>query len=263
MSKQHRHKCSKKPARAQRKNAGNTAESREAITQWNQRESYFLRLPGELRNRIYELSLTGHEIYLNNETSILHPHKWVGRAPNHQSYWDPQPITQLLALNLPLVCRQVHFEVSPDYVFSNNTFGLSFDDRTFMIGSMGRQRDTRAALETGTATKTILTTYLHDDNNNNTHVEPPTCHILHGNHLADSLLYARSVADHLLRFNPGLQYTDEIEIVKRFRFRRGCEYVERVVKVPRKREGKGGKRRMDAREWRDLRSRIKAAMGVV
>ncbi|KAF1840535.1 uncharacterized protein K460DRAFT_399453 [Cucurbitaria berberidis CBS 394.84] len=92
----------------------------EAITEQNQLDSPFLRLPGEVRNIIYHCALGNHEIY----AMPTRPEGFVcmGR-PNHQFPWKLEPIEQIMALYLPLVCRQICFEMGKYFVFKFNSFG--------------------------------------------------------------------------------------------------------------------------------------------
>ena len=49
---------------------------------------------------------------------------WVcmGR-PKEQFAWDLKPIAQIMALHLPLVCRQIRFETGKYFAFASNSFG--------------------------------------------------------------------------------------------------------------------------------------------
>jgi hypothetical protein len=91
----------------------------QAITERNQQNSPFLRLTGEIRNIIYYHSLGGCEIYAMSSGS-----KVVCMArPASQFAWSLEPITKIMALHLPLVCRQIRSETGKYFAFISNTFG--------------------------------------------------------------------------------------------------------------------------------------------
>jgi hypothetical protein len=105
---------------------GTGIESRElteavlqAITEKNQQDSPFLRLTGEIRNNIYYHALGGHEIYaFGSDSKVV----CMGR-PASQFAWRLEPITKIMALHLPLVCRQIRSETGRYFTFKSNTFG--------------------------------------------------------------------------------------------------------------------------------------------
>lgn len=78
-------------------------------TERNQRKSPFLRLPGELRNKIYRCYLSTATI--NVETYL------VGDIHIVSSSWSERTTYTRQENNLPLVCRQVYQESQP---FHNN-----------------------------------------------------------------------------------------------------------------------------------------------
>lgn len=100
--------------------AAKSNEELEAISHQNQLNSTFLRLPAEIRNRIYLHGLGGHEIYAL--PSGLRPVVCMGR-PNYQLAWNLKPIAQIMALHLPLVCRQIRSETGNYFAFKFNSFG--------------------------------------------------------------------------------------------------------------------------------------------
>ena len=102
----------------QKKEEGNTRLS--TITEQNQLKSAFLRLPGEIRNTIYHYALAGHEIYAMG--SGLRPFVCMAR-PDTQFAWNLKPIAQIMAIHLPLVCRQIRSETGEYFVFKYNSFG--------------------------------------------------------------------------------------------------------------------------------------------
>lgn len=92
----------------------------EAVSERNQANSPFLQLPAEIRNKIYLYAFGGHEIYAM--PSGLRPFVCMGR-PNHQFAWSLKPAAQIMALHLPLVCRQIRSETGKYFAFKFNTFG--------------------------------------------------------------------------------------------------------------------------------------------
>ncbi|KAJ4372390.1 hypothetical protein N0V83_004164 [Neocucurbitaria cava] len=98
-----------------------------AITQQNQQTSPFLRLPGEIRNTIYHYALAGHEIYAMPSGLTHRPFTCQGR-PTSQFAWSLLPISQLLALHLPLVCRQIRAETGKYFVFKFNEWGSTMPE---------------------------------------------------------------------------------------------------------------------------------------
>ncbi|CAO2656933.1 Nn.00g057360.m01.CDS01 [Neocucurbitaria sp. VM-36] len=103
----------------------NTSAHLEAITQQNQLTSPFLRLPAEIRNTIYHHALSGHEIYAL--PSGLRKFICMGR-PSTQFTWHLYPISQILALHLPLVCRQIRSETGKYFAFKFNSFGATMPE---------------------------------------------------------------------------------------------------------------------------------------
>ncbi|KAH7399503.1 hypothetical protein BKA66DRAFT_451929 [Pyrenochaeta sp. MPI-SDFR-AT-0127] len=97
----------------------------EAITEKNQLDSPFLCLPGEVRNRIYHYAFGGHEIYAM--PSGLRRFVCMGR-PDDQFAWNLKPIAQIMAVHLPLVCRQIRSETGKYFAFKFNTFGSTMPE---------------------------------------------------------------------------------------------------------------------------------------
>ena len=99
-----------------------TAVRHTVVSTRNQLDSPFLRLPSEIRNQIYYFALGDHEIYLmpsGNGQRMLR-----GR-PNHQQAWNLKPMTQILAMNLPLACSQIRRELGQYFPFTFNSFGAT------------------------------------------------------------------------------------------------------------------------------------------
>lgn len=90
----------------------------------NQFDSPFLRLPSEIRNQIYYFALGGNEIYVISNCDEKSP-LW-GRSLG-QKIWSLKPIKQIMAINLPLACTQVHRELGEYYAFTFNSFGATTD----------------------------------------------------------------------------------------------------------------------------------------
>lgn len=102
-----------------------SAAELDAITEQNQLVSPFLCLPGEVRNRIYHYAFGGHEIYAM--PSGLRRFVCMGR-PDDQFAWNLKPISQIMALHLPLVCRQIQSETGKYFAFKFNTFGSTMPE---------------------------------------------------------------------------------------------------------------------------------------
>jgi hypothetical protein len=110
---------SRNVVRRERKVDGKALQALYALADQNQVTSPFLRLPGEIRNAIYRHALGGCEIYaINNGRRVT----LVGR-PAAQLAWKLEPIAKIMAINLPLVCRQIHAETGTYFTFKYNSFG--------------------------------------------------------------------------------------------------------------------------------------------
>jgi len=93
----------------------------------NQKESPFLCLPGEIRNMIYDHALCGQEIHAVSglrEQSCLRGFKLIFRGRTEgQTGQDLKPISQVLALDLHRVSRQIYLEIGGrQLIFKNNSF---------------------------------------------------------------------------------------------------------------------------------------------
>ncbi|KAF1959433.1 hypothetical protein CC80DRAFT_585957 [Byssothecium circinans] len=88
--------------------------SKEAITLRNQKESPLLRLPGELRNRIYRYALSGITINLYKGDG----NKFSTKSISHGAH----------ILGLAKVCRQIHAEIDPLLVYRANTFRVDLQN---------------------------------------------------------------------------------------------------------------------------------------
>lgn len=91
----------------------------QVISANNQLASPFLRLPGEIRNTIYHYAMAGNEIYAVSRGSKI---MCMGR-PASQFAWKFEPMTEIMAFHLPLVCRQIRSETGKYFTFKFNTFG--------------------------------------------------------------------------------------------------------------------------------------------
>ncbi|KAF1912559.1 hypothetical protein BDU57DRAFT_522911 [Ampelomyces quisqualis] len=108
----------------------------QAITDMNQLNSPLLRLPGEIRNKIYYHALGGCEIYCMNSGKRV---MLVGR-PASQLAWKFEPIHKIMALHLPLVCRQISAETGNYFTFKYNSFGtIHTNDFTVLLGRLGSE----------------------------------------------------------------------------------------------------------------------------
>ncbi|KAH6629090.1 hypothetical protein C7974DRAFT_393824 [Boeremia exigua] len=83
----------------------------------NQLESPFLRLPGEVRNRIYEYALGGKVISYNQH----HSHSIDADYYRQHGYGTPEPHTVSTLLHLTATCRQIHAETDL-HIFKYNEF---------------------------------------------------------------------------------------------------------------------------------------------
>jgi hypothetical protein len=97
----------------------------EAMSEQNQINPPFLRHPSEIRNPIYHLAFGGHEIYAMPNGH--RPFVCMGR-PNNQFAWNLKPIAQIMAIHLPLVCRQIRFEVGKCFAFDFSSFGSTIPE---------------------------------------------------------------------------------------------------------------------------------------
>ncbi|KAF1359339.1 hypothetical protein EJ07DRAFT_77821, partial [Lizonia empirigonia] len=104
----------------------------------NQRESPFLRLPGEVRNRIYNLALG------NRQIMILHPRLYsairYSRRCHGTDPFEPNTVDKLL--HLTETCRQIHAETDL-LVFKANDFriGSELNFNKFLDSISQRQTD--------------------------------------------------------------------------------------------------------------------------
>jgi hypothetical protein len=96
----------------------------QAISDNNQLASPFLRLPGEIRNTIYHYAMAGNEIYAVSRGSKI---MCMGR-PASQFAWKFEPMTEIMAFHLPLVCRQIRLETGKYFTFKFNTFGSTMPE---------------------------------------------------------------------------------------------------------------------------------------
>jgi hypothetical protein len=121
-------------------NGDTTFPARQAIAVRNQLSSPFLRLPSEIRNRIYYFALDSHEIYfipVDDYDDDKYKTRTLQCRPNHQQTWYLKPVTLLMAINLPLACSQIRCELGQFYPFTHNTFGASTAlDLTTMLGDL-------------------------------------------------------------------------------------------------------------------------------
>ncbi|KAF1949088.1 hypothetical protein CC80DRAFT_581879, partial [Byssothecium circinans] len=77
-------------------------------SQENAINSPLLRLPGEIRNKIFHYALCDYKLEIHNKQSL--------NSPPSYNYIQPR-------FQLPRVCRQIHAETAP-IVYSRNTFGF-------------------------------------------------------------------------------------------------------------------------------------------
>ncbi|KAH7069369.1 hypothetical protein FB567DRAFT_598974 [Paraphoma chrysanthemicola] len=105
---------------------GRPPEHITAVMTANATRSPLLRLPGELRNKIYEYAIGSYYYHLDEVThSKTEKSRWVktvGRA-----YYSPKDkMPQPTAFHLPEVCRQIYSETAT-LAYNLNTFILEFD----------------------------------------------------------------------------------------------------------------------------------------
>ncbi|KAH7076356.1 hypothetical protein BKA63DRAFT_564750 [Paraphoma chrysanthemicola] len=92
----------------------------------NASRSSLLRLPGELRNKIYKFAIGSHYYHIEEVTHSRTEKSWwvktIGRA-----YLSPKDKTpQSTAFHLPEVCRQIYSETAT-LAYALNTFIIDFD----------------------------------------------------------------------------------------------------------------------------------------
>lgn len=112
----------------------------------NQRNSPLLRLPAELRNKIYLYTLTGHEISVyrtNPGTSTPYFHY---RPLDRDASWSAHPIQ----FSLLTTCRQLHHEVAHlrISIYSLNAFRGGNLDLRFFLKRQGAMRPMMAHVQT-------------------------------------------------------------------------------------------------------------------
>ncbi|CAO2656897.1 Nn.00g057000.m01.CDS01 [Neocucurbitaria sp. VM-36] len=83
---------------------GLSREEADDITLRNQTESPLLRLPGEIRNKIYDYAFSGHIIHV------------FGNEPNHSLYgsvdWLPVGYSLSMLIKTTTLCRQIRSETA-------------------------------------------------------------------------------------------------------------------------------------------------------
>ncbi|KAH6638014.1 hypothetical protein C7974DRAFT_451219 [Boeremia exigua] len=95
---------------------------RNDITLTNQRNSPLLRLPPELRHRIYQYVFTGHEINISRvQPTIDYLHYRSSHPPN--TFWSTHPFR----FTLNRTCRQLYHETArlTSLFWTHNTFSGS------------------------------------------------------------------------------------------------------------------------------------------
>jgi hypothetical protein len=97
-------------------------------TEQNRLSSPFLRLSSEIHNTIYHYALGDHEIYaLSDGPNVLYI------CPADPFAWTLSLISSALALQLPLVCRQIRFDLGAHFVFKTNTFGSVMPEHFYVL----------------------------------------------------------------------------------------------------------------------------------
>ncbi|KZM26843.1 uncharacterized protein EKO05_0010786 [Ascochyta rabiei] len=108
------------------------------ITLQNQIDSPFLRLPGEVRNRIYGLVLGGRQI------QVLYPRLYSAERDGGQNdgFASLEPGTVRKLLHMTEACRQIHAETDL-LVFQTNDFRIASNHsfETFLDALSQRQAE--------------------------------------------------------------------------------------------------------------------------
>jgi hypothetical protein len=104
------------------------------VTERNQLESYFLKLPLELRQQIYDLHFQQATILISElsedgyklSAALKMPRQMPALA-SRNCFYPPIPFVRkpIPLLRLPLVCRQIYGETI-EYVYKTNTFRLGY-----------------------------------------------------------------------------------------------------------------------------------------
>lgn len=112
------------------RNEDESQAAREIIAQNNSRQSPLLRLPGEIRNLIYEYALANNVIVVNDHapnSSMVYP--LPGPTIDVLNY-EKQPYGNLFSLGY--TCHQLHHETH-NLVYTNNIFRICGERFTQML----------------------------------------------------------------------------------------------------------------------------------